>query len=118
MAHDLANQPHTGVQVMSCGDAHLSNFGLFASPERRQIFDLNDFDEASNATWEWDVKRLATSALIGGREASLRDDQTTDAARAVVRAYRETLMKLTAIERYYYRGESLWLEQVLDTETQ
>ena len=64
MMTDLAKQPCTGTQVIVCGDAHLTNYGLYASPERRLVFDLNDFDEATNAPWEWDIKRLATSALI------------------------------------------------------
>lgn len=62
MAHDLASQPHTGLMVQACGDAHLLNFGLFATPERNLVFDLNDFDETHAAPWEWDVKRLATAA--------------------------------------------------------
>ena len=64
MAHDLASTPRSGLTVQSCGDAHLSNFGLFASPERRLVFDLNDFDETLPGPWEWDVKRLAVSMLI------------------------------------------------------
>src|SRR4029077_20011906 len=64
MAADLAHTPATGIRVQSCGDAHLMNFGSFATPERRLIFDINDFDETLPAPWEWDVKRLATSFLI------------------------------------------------------
>jgi uncharacterized protein (DUF2252 family) len=67
MAGDLAAGACTGIEVQSCGDAHLSNFGVFASPERRLVFDLNDFDETLAGPWEWDVKRLATSLLIGAR---------------------------------------------------
>jgi Uncharacterized protein conserved in bacteria (DUF2252) len=59
MAHDLAATPRSGLQVQCCGDAHLSNFGVFASPERRLVFDVNDFDETLPGPWEWDVKRLA-----------------------------------------------------------
>ncbi len=72
MAHDLARQTVTGVHVVICGDAHLSNFGLYASPERRLVFDLNDFDEAAPGPWEWDVKRLVTSVVLGGMELGLR----------------------------------------------
>ncbi|HYJ13503.1 MAG TPA: DUF2252 family protein, partial [Thermomicrobiales bacterium] len=61
MAHDLASTPTTGLVVQACGDAHLSNFGGFASPERNLVFDINDFDETLPAPWEWDVKRLAAS---------------------------------------------------------
>ncbi|KAB1631970.1 DUF2252 domain-containing protein [Pseudoclavibacter caeni] len=67
MAHDLAAQEDTGQQIVICGDAHISNFGLFASPERRLVFDLNDFDEAAPGPWEWDVRRLVTSVVLGAR---------------------------------------------------
>ena len=67
MAHDLAATPRSGLTVQCCGDAHLSNFGVFASPERRLVFDLNDFDETLPGPWEWDVKRLAVSMLIAAR---------------------------------------------------
>jgi uncharacterized protein (DUF2252 family) len=67
MAGDLASTPRSGLTVQCCGDAHLSNFGVFASPERRLMFDLNDFDETLPGPWEWDVKRLATSMLIAAR---------------------------------------------------
>ena len=69
MALDLSDDPHSGIMVIACGDAHISNFGFYASPERRLVFDLNDFDEAAAAPWEWDLKRLVTSAIIGGRHA-------------------------------------------------
>ena len=67
MAHDLAATPRSGLTVQCCGDAHLSNFGVFASPERRLMFDVNDFDETLPGPWEWDVKRLAVSMLIAAR---------------------------------------------------
>ena len=69
MALDLGRDPHSRILVASCGDAHISNFGFYASPERKLVFDLNDFDEAAVAPWEWDVKRLLTSVIVGGREA-------------------------------------------------
>ena len=68
MAHDLSGMPSTGVRVQACGDCHLLNFGLFATPERRLIFDLNDFDETLPAPWEWDVKRLAASVVVAARD--------------------------------------------------
>jgi uncharacterized protein (DUF2252 family) len=68
MATDLASTPHSGIKVQCCGDAHLSNFGVFASPERRLVFDINDFDETLPGPWEWDLKRLATSMLIAARD--------------------------------------------------
>ena len=64
MAYDLAKTPISGIQAQICGDAHLSNFGVFASPERRQVFDVNDFDETLEGPWEWDVKRLAASVVL------------------------------------------------------
>ena len=68
MASDLAAAPRSGLTVQACGDAHLSNFGVFASRERRLVFDINDFDETLPGPWEWDVKRLAASMLIGARD--------------------------------------------------
>src|SRR5690348_14663227 len=68
MAADLATTPTSGLEVQCCGDAHLSNFGVFASPERRLVFDINDFDETLPGPWEWDVKRLAASLLIAARD--------------------------------------------------
>jgi uncharacterized protein (DUF2252 family) len=87
MAADLANTPRTGITTWICGDAHMSNFGLYASPERDLVFDLNDFDEAAPGPWEWDLKRLAASAVLAGRESGLADDIGRDAARWSVVAY-------------------------------
>ena len=67
MAADLAGTPVTGIRVQACGDAHLMNFGAFATPERRVIFDINDLDESLPAPWEWDVKRLAASVILASR---------------------------------------------------
>ncbi|MBV9193847.1 MAG: DUF2252 domain-containing protein [Solirubrobacterales bacterium] len=72
MAHDLGTTPDSGLPVQCCGDAHLSNFGMFASPERRLVFDINDFDETLPGPWEWDVKRLAVSMLIAARDNDFR----------------------------------------------
>ena len=68
MAADLAATPRTGIVVQACGDAHLANFGLFASPERRLVFDINDFDETVPGPWEWDVNRLAASLEVAARD--------------------------------------------------
>ena len=104
MAADLAASPHSGVLVASCGDAHVSNFGFYASPSRRLVFDLNDFDEAAWAPWEWDVKRLVTSVLIGGA-ASARDGAVVErAARQVVKTYLGAIRRAiesTPLERYF-----------------
>src|SRR5918994_258456 len=81
MAADLAATAVTGVDVQVCGDAHLLNFGLYASPERTLMFDLNDFDETLRGPWEWDLKRLATSAVIAARSAGLGRHEAASAAR-------------------------------------
>ena len=73
MASDLATTPQTGLRVQLCGDAHLSNFGVFASPDRDLVFDLNDFDETLPGPWEWDVKRLAASIAVAGARSGHRD---------------------------------------------
>ena len=109
MAHDLTAGPVTGQRVVCCGDAHISNFGLFASPERRLLFDLNDFDEVSTAPWEWDVKRLVASVVIGGRDIGLSDAACCESAVGAAAAYRETLRNLfarTALERYFFQVET------------
>lgn len=121
MAHDLSHNARCGTHVVACGDAHIANFGLFASPERRVLFDLNDFDEASIAPWEWDVKRLAASVIVGGRDNSLTEDQCREAALTAVRGYRLALHQLhtlSVLERYYFRVETEWLEQVATSSAQ
>ncbi|MGH2854689.1 MAG: DUF2252 domain-containing protein [Solirubrobacteraceae bacterium] len=91
MAADLASTPRSGLQAQLCGDAHLSNFGGFASPERDLVFDVNDFDETLPGPWEWDVKRLAASVAIAGRERGFTAKQRRDAVGATVRQYREAM---------------------------
>jgi uncharacterized protein (DUF2252 family) len=88
MASDLAATPHSSVNVQLCGDAHLSNFGVFGSPERQLLFDINDFDETLPGPWEWDVKRLAASVEILGRERGFGPGDRRDIVRATVREYR------------------------------
>jgi len=91
MASDLAHTPTSGLTVQLCGDAHLSNFGVFASPERRMVFDINDFDETLPGPWEWDVKRLAASFEIAGRDKKFSESQRRGAVLSVVGAYREAM---------------------------
>lgn len=91
MAYDLATTPSTGLRVQACGDCHLLNFGLFATPERNLVFDINDFDETLPAPWEWDVKRLAVSFAVAARDHGHSDKKARDAAIECVRAYREHL---------------------------
>ncbi len=88
MAADLAGTPRMGSSVQLCGDAHLSNFGVYASPERRLVFDLNDFDETHPGPWEWDVKRLAASFVVASREKGFNDATCRGLARTVARTYR------------------------------
>src|SRR5262245_11607795 len=114
MAHDLSADRVTGQQVVCCGDAHISNFGLYASPERRLLFDLNDFDEASNAPWEWDVKRFAASIVVGGRDNGFTDAKCREISELAVGMYRTTLrvllFEMTALDRYYYQIDTDSLE--------
>ncbi len=89
MAYDLSKTPNCKVRVQTCGDAHLMNFGAFATPERNIVFDLNDFDETLPAPWEWDVKRLAVSFVLAVRDNDLKEKHARAAAVAVARAYRK-----------------------------
>ena len=94
MAADLAATPRTGIRVQLCGDAHLSNFGGFAAPDRDLVFDVNDFDETLPGPWEWDVKRLAASLEIAGRENGFGSEQRGAVVLAAVREYREAMRRL------------------------
>ena len=95
MAADLAATPASGPRVQVCGDAHLLNFGVYATPERRLIFDINDLDETLPAPWEWDVKRLAASFVLACRSNGLSEDDARDAALACVRSYREHMAQFS-----------------------
>jgi uncharacterized protein (DUF2252 family) len=99
MAADLAGLPKSGLRVQLCGDAHLSNFGGFASPERDLIFDINDFDETLPGPWEWDVKRLGASIVIAGRDRGFTAKESRKAARAAVKEYREAMTRFAAMRR-------------------
>jgi uncharacterized protein (DUF2252 family) len=104
MAADLASTPTSGVQVQCCGDAHLSNFGGFATPERRVIFSINDLDETLPAPWEWDVKRLGASFVVACRDNGLKDSVAKDVVRTCTRTYREAMAgysKLKTLELWY-----------------
>jgi len=94
MAADLANTPSTGYTVQACGDCHLLNFGAFATPERRIIFDINDFDETFPAPWEWDLKRLAGSFVVAARANGHGPKEQVAAAEALVRSYATTMVEL------------------------
>ena len=104
MAADLAATPVSGFNVQLCGDAHLLNFGVFASPERQMLFDLNDFDETLPGPWEWDVKRLAASFEVAGRDLGFSPSDRRDIVIAGVRSYREAMRRaanMGALEAWY-----------------
>ncbi len=105
MAADLATTPVSGARVQCCGDAHLCNFGGFATPERRVIFAINDLDETHPAPWEWDVKRLAASFVVASRDNGLGERDARDAALTCVRTYRESMAEFSemkTLELWYY----------------
>ena len=91
MAGDLATTPVTGIQVQACGDAHIANFGTYATPERNQVFDVNDFDETLPGPWEWDVKRLAASIVLAGRQNGFSAASNRQATLNCLRTYRERM---------------------------
>ena len=94
MAYDLASQPWTPGRTQICGDAHLSNFGVFASPERDLVFDVNDFDETLPGPFEWDVKRLAASFVLAARDRGFKRKEARPAVRAALQAYRTAIAEL------------------------
>lgn len=115
MAADLSETPVTGISVQACGDCHLSNFGLFASPERNLVFDINDFDETLRAPWEWDLKRLATSFIVAARGNGIEDRAARAAAIACGRSYREHMRaysEMSPLEVWYDRIPA---EHLVDT---
>ena len=97
MARDLGRTPDSGITVQTCGDAHLVNFGIFATPERHLVFDVNDFDETLPGPWEWDVKRLAASIVVAGRGNGFDADENDHAVRAAVGTYRERMFELATM---------------------
>jgi uncharacterized protein (DUF2252 family) len=98
MASDLATTPVSGLAVQACGDAHLSNFGVFGSAERRLVFDVNDFDETLPGPWEWDVKRLAASLEVASRENGFSTKQRRDIVMASVSRYREAMRQFAGMK--------------------
>jgi uncharacterized protein (DUF2252 family) len=95
MANDLASTPKSGIKAQLCGDAHLLNFGAYASPERALLFDLNDFDETLPGPWEWDIKRLAVSFVVAGRDNGFDASDCRNAARAVTASYRQRMTEFS-----------------------
>ena len=99
MAADLATLPVTKIEVQICGDAHVRNMGCFATPDGRLIFDVNDFDETIPGPWEWDVKRLATSLILAGREAGDSDRLCRESVQLLMRSYREAMLRFAQMPR-------------------
>ena len=98
MAYDLSPTPATGIRVQCCGDAHLSNFGGFATPERKVIFSINDLDETLPGPWEWDVKRLASSFVVACRDNGLSDVMARDVVTTCIRTYRESMAEFSQLK--------------------
>ncbi|MEZ0129422.1 DUF2252 family protein, partial [Flavobacterium sp. LBUM151] len=104
MAADLAQTPNTGIHLQLCGDCHLMNFGVFATPERKLVFDINDFDETFPGPWEWDLKRLATSFAIAGRWRKFSNKNCKEFAWHVADSYKRHMLeysKLSALQIWY-----------------
>ncbi|HEY5833387.1 DUF2252 domain-containing protein [Streptomyces sp.] len=116
MAMDLATTPRTGFTTQACGDAHLLNFRLLASPERRMVFDINDFDETLPGPWEWDVKRLAASLVIAARANGFDDRERADIVRATVGTYRtamRTFAGMGDLAVWYVHFDEDWIRERL-----
>jgi len=108
MASDLASTPVTGLPVQACGDAHLSNFGIFGSPERALVFDVNDFDETMPGPWEWDVKRLAASMEVAARDNGFSGKERRQIVTATVAKYRQAMRdfaNMTNLDVWYARAD-------------
>jgi uncharacterized protein (DUF2252 family) len=108
MASDLATTPVSGLAVQACGDAHLSNFGIFGAPDRRLVFDVNDFDETLPGPWEWDVKRLAASLEVAGRDNGFADKERRGIVTAAAAGYRQAMRSfagMTNLDVWYARAD-------------
>jgi len=115
MAADLASTPASGIRVQACGDCHLMNFGAFATPERRVIFDINDLDETLSAPWEWDLKRLAASFVLACRDTGLDEDDGRDAVLDCVRSYRERMAEFSTMSVLEVWYASIDVETLMTT---
>jgi uncharacterized protein (DUF2252 family) len=113
MAADLASTPTNGVRVQCCGDAHLCNFGGFATPERRILFAINDLDETLPAPWEWDVKRLAASFVVACRDNGLRADVGQDSTLRCVRSYRESMAEFSQMKTLEVFHQAMWARDIV-----
>jgi uncharacterized protein (DUF2252 family) len=113
MAADLANTPNAGIYVQSCGDCHLLNFGSFATPERKMVFDINDFDETSPAPWEWDLKRLAASLVIAAGNNGLNAEQARGAALQCLTSYRRHIAAYAEMNPLQVWYESISVDDII-----
>ncbi len=114
MASDLSHTPNSGIRAQLCGDAHLSNFGVFGSPERQLVFDLNDFDETAPGPWEWDLKRLAASFAVAGRELGFSGKQRRAILLDTVRSYREAMGVFAGMKNLELWYSNLSVQNVID----
>ncbi len=114
MASDLAATPRSGLNVQCCGDAHLSNFGVYGSPDRRLVFDINDFDETLPGPWEWDVKRLAASMLIAARDNGYGTREQDQIVLATVSQYRQAMREFADMDNLAVWYARLEIEQLLE----
>lgn len=120
MAADLARDSHTDILVPSCGDAHVSNFGFYASPQRTLLFDLNDFDEAAWAPWDWDLKRMVTSIVIGGQATSRDESVVREAVLTTVRAYARAIaagVSASPLKRYFAHFDTAQILSTVDSQS-
>jgi len=113
MAVDLCRTPVTGIQLQICGDAHLLNFGTFATPERNQVFDLNDFDETHVGPWEWDIKRLGASLVVAARTAGLADGDGVTAAQGAAAEYRTEMARMAELSAFEVWHSRLDVESII-----
>jgi len=119
MAADLARTPQTGIRVQLCGDAHLANFGGFASPERQLLFDLVDFDETLPGPWEWDLKRLAASVAVAGRDNGFKPKRREAMIRQLIREYRQAIhqfARMKTLDVWYARANINDLQELLHSQ--
>jgi len=119
MAKDLARYPTAGIEVQLCGDAHVKNLGAYAAPDGHLVFDLDDFDETTRGPWEWDLKRMATSVVLAGRDAGDSRKDSAAAAEELARCYRESVnsfsrMKIIELAKYEIRGDLQVISPVLE----
>lgn len=115
MAADVTTLPATGIMPVICGDAHMGNFGFYASPERELVFDLNDFDESHPGSWEWDLRRLAASIWVAGRQNSASEEHCASAVHSCVQSYREQIRRLAEMPLLQRHFEGLDVDRLRET---